>query len=87
MKMAKSGHFCILLDTPTPRRISARLGVELRLGEPEPEVFVFSGSPRRSNASPRRSIASPRRTYKSYFSSPLSLILTFINWINEDPNK
>ena len=26
VKMAKSGQFCILLDTPTPRRSSARLG-------------------------------------------------------------
>ena len=32
-KMAKSGHFCILLDTHTPRRRSAHLCVELHLGE------------------------------------------------------
>ena len=62
MKMAKSGHFCIQLDTPTPRRRSARLGMELRLGEPESKFSEFSGSPRRSSAPPRCSIASPRRT-------------------------
>ena len=33
MKMDKSGHFYVLFDTPTPRRRSARLGVELRLGK------------------------------------------------------
>ena len=32
VKKAKIGNFCILLDTPTPKRRSARLGVELRLG-------------------------------------------------------
>ena len=32
VKRAKSGHFCILLDTPMPMHRSARLGVELRLG-------------------------------------------------------
>ena len=32
MKMAESSHFCIQPDTPTPRRRSARLGVELHLG-------------------------------------------------------
>ena len=32
VKRAKSGHFCILLDTPTPKRRSALLGVELRQG-------------------------------------------------------
>ena len=31
VKMAKSGHFCVLLDT-MPRRRSARLGIEPRLG-------------------------------------------------------
>ena len=49
VKMAKTGHLCFLLDTPTPRRKCARLGgpktpsekfllrlgiVMLRLGEP-----------------------------------------------------
>ena len=32
MKRAKSGHFYVLLDTPSPRRTSARLSVELHLG-------------------------------------------------------
>ena len=32
MKRAKSGHFCFQHDTPTPKRRSSRLGVELRLG-------------------------------------------------------
>ena len=32
VKMAKTGHFCFQHNTPTPRRRSARLGVELRLG-------------------------------------------------------
>ena len=32
MKMAKSGHLCVMLDTPTPRCTSARLGMELHLG-------------------------------------------------------
>ena len=32
MKMAKNGQFLHQPDTPTPRRRSARLGVELRLG-------------------------------------------------------
>ena len=73
MKTAKSGHFCIQPDTPTPRRRSARLGIELRLGGPEPRNSALSSPLRRSNAPPRltppprSSIASPRRTYKSYF--------------------
>ena len=54
MKIAKFGHFCIQPDTPTPRRRSARLGVELRLGEPEPKFIEFFGPPRQSIASPRR---------------------------------
>ena len=68
MKMAKSGHFCIQPDTPMPRRRSARIGVELRLGELEPKFAELSGSPRRSSAPPRRtslprhSIALPRHT-------------------------
>ena len=33
VKSAKSGHLCVLLDTPTPRRRSACLGVELCLGK------------------------------------------------------
>ena len=32
VKRAKSGNFCVLLDTSTPKRRSAPLGVELRLG-------------------------------------------------------
>ena len=32
LKMVKSVHFCILLDTPMPRHRSALLGVELHLG-------------------------------------------------------
>ena len=32
MKRAKSSHLCVMLDTPTPRRRSARLGVERCLG-------------------------------------------------------
>ena len=32
VKMAKSCHFCVLLDTPMLRGRSACLGVELRLG-------------------------------------------------------
>ena len=32
VKRAKSGHFYILVDTPTARRRSARLGVKLCLG-------------------------------------------------------
>ena len=32
MKMAKFGHFYVLLDTLTPKRRSAHLGVELFLG-------------------------------------------------------
>ena len=32
VKWAKFGPFHVLLDTPTPRRRSAHLGVELRLG-------------------------------------------------------
>ena len=88
MKMAKSGHFYVLLDTPMPRRRS------LHLGKPEPRFSALSSpprccsaSPRRSIASPRRSIASPKRTCKPYFGSSLPLILTIINWLNEDPNK
>ena len=75
MKMAKNWSFMLQHDTPTPtpRRRSARLIVELRLGggrrrrslrlgEPEPKFYEFSGPPRRRNASPRRSIALPRCT-------------------------
>ena len=93
MKMAKSGHFYILLDTPTPRRRSARLGVELRLAKPKSKFSEFSSPPKCSNAPPRRtspprrSIALPRRTCKSCFGSSLPLILTIIHLINEDPNK
>ena len=32
MKRAKYGHFYVLLDTPSPRRRSARLSIELCLG-------------------------------------------------------
>ena len=32
VKRAKYGHFCIQPNTPTPRRRSPRLGVEVRLG-------------------------------------------------------
>ena len=32
VKRAKFGYFCIILDTPMPRRRSAHLGIELRLG-------------------------------------------------------
>ena len=92
MKRAKSGHF-FMLDIPMPRRRSARLSMELRLGEPEAKISTLSGPPRHSSAPPRRtspprrSIASPRHTYKSYFGSSLPLILTIIHFINEDPNK
>ena len=61
MKMAKYGHFCIQPDTPTLRRRSARLGVELRLGEPESKFTEHSGPPRRSSAPPKRT-SPPRRT-------------------------
>ena len=53
MTRDKYSHFYILLDTPTPRCRSASLGVELRLGEPEPRVFELSGPPRQSSALPR----------------------------------
>ena len=43
MKRAKSTHFCILLDTLTPRRRSGRLG------EPEAKSFEFFDLPRRRN--------------------------------------
>ena len=49
VKRAKSSHFCILLDTPTPRRRSTRLGIEFRLGEPEVEFSKFSDPPRHRN--------------------------------------
>ena len=86
MKGAKSGNFCILLDTPTPRCRSARLGVELRLGEPEAQISALFGSARQTSP-PRHSIAPPRRTYESYIGSSLQLVLEIIHWINEDPNK
>ena len=41
MKGVKSGHFCIQPDTPTHRRRSACLGVELRLGD-ELKSHLFS---------------------------------------------
>ena len=63
MKMAKSDHFCIQPDTPTPRRRAPPRWRHLRLGGPEPKFSEFSGPPRCSSAPPRRSIASPRRTY------------------------
>ena len=85
MKMAKT--FLLQPDTPTPRHTSARLGVELCLGEPEPKFSEFSGPLRRRNAPPRRIIASPRRTCKSCFGSSFPLILTIFHWTNEDPNK
>ena len=76
MKMVETGPFLFLLNGPTPRCRSALLGVELRLGEPEPRVYALSGPPRCSSASlrrtspSRRSIASPRRAYKSFFVRP-----------------
>ena len=76
MKREKSGHFCILLDTPMPRRRSAHLGFEFCLGELEPKFSKFFGSPRCSNALPRRSNAPSRLTCKSCFGSSLPLILT-----------
>ena len=78
--MAKSGHFYVLLDIAMLRRRS------LRLGEPEPRVYALSGPPRHRSASPRQT-SSPRRTCKSCFSLFISLILTIIHLINEDPNK
>ena len=87
MRRAKSGHFCIQPDTPTPRRRASPKQRSLSLGELEPKVDALSSPPRRSSASPRRSIATPRRTCKSCFGSSLSLILPIIHWINEDPNR
>ena len=80
MKKAKFGHLCVLLDALTPRHRSARLGVELLLGEPEPRVSALSGPPKRSSAFPRRAC-------KSCLGSSLLLIITIFHWINEDPNK
>ena len=60
--MVKSDHFCIQPDTPTPRRRAPPRWRHLRLGEPEPKFFEFSGPPRRSNAWPRRSNAPFMRT-------------------------
>ena len=74
MKMAKSGHFCIQLDTPMPRRR------HFRLSDPEPKFAEFSSPPRRSNAS-------PKRTCKSCLGSSLPLILTIFHWTNDDHNK
>ena len=68
MKRAKSGHFCIQLDTLTLRGGAPPRLRSLPLGEPEPMVSKFYGSPRHSSAppkrtsSPRHSIASPMRT-------------------------
>ena len=76
MKMAETGPFLFLLNTPMPMCRSALLGVELRLGEREPRVYALSSPPRRSSASlrrtspSRRSIASPRRVCKSFFVRP-----------------
>ena len=49
MKRAKSGHFYVLLNTPTPRRMSERLGVELRLRKPKAKFSEFSDPPRCRN--------------------------------------
>ena len=38
MKMAKTGPFLFLLDTPTPRRGATPRRRSLRLGKPEPRV-------------------------------------------------
>ena len=46
VKMAKNGHILHHLDTPTPRRRSACLGIELHLGKPEvkfPIVLIGLG--------------------------------------------
>ena len=89
MKNAKPGNFCILLDTPTPKRGAPPRQRSLRLGETKPRVSTLSYPPRRSSAlprrtsPPRRSIASPRHTCKSCFGSSIPLILTIIHWINE----
>ena len=80
MKRAKSGHFCIQPDTPTPRRGAPPRRRSLRLGELEPKFSEFSSPPRHSNAP-------PKRTCKLCFGSFIQLILTIIHWINEDPNK
>ena len=87
MKKAKSGHFCIQPDTPTPRRRECMprhrappRRRHLRLGELEPKFSKSFGPPRRSNAT-------PRRTCKSCFGSSLTLIITIFHWTIEDPNK
>ena len=80
VKMAKTGPFMFLLDTPTPRRGASPRQRSLSLGEPEPIISTLS-SPL------RRSIALPWRTCKSCFGSSLLLILTNIHLTNEDSNK
>ena len=64
MKTIKNWPFLLQHDTSTPRRRSACLGVELRLGELEPKFYEFSGPPRCRNASPRRT-SPPRRSIAS----------------------
>ena len=61
VKMVKSGHFCILLDIPTPRPRAPPRRRSLCLGEPEPKFSKFSSLLRRSNAPPRRT-SLPKRT-------------------------
>ena len=46
--------FLLQHDTPTPRRGAPPRRRSLRLGEPEPKFYEFSGPPRCSNAPPRR---------------------------------
>ena len=78
-----------MFDTPTRRRRSPCLGVDLRLGGPEPWVSALSGSPRSSMlclGEPLHLSVAKLRLGASV-SSSLPLILTIIHWINEDPNK
>ena len=79
MKMAKKLAISVMFDTPTPRRRSPRLGVEL--------LLVEAPSPRRTRARVFAFSGLPRLTYKLCFCSSIPISLTIVHWINANPNK
>ena len=75
VKMAKLA-ISVLLDTPTPRHRSSCLGVELRLGGPEPGFLHFLV---RLGIAMLCLFSTPRRICKFCFGSSLPLILTIVH--------
>ena len=91
MKMALAIY--VMFDTPTPRRRSPCLSVELRLSGPKPRNSALSGLPRSSMLRLGEPLCLGIALLhlgvpiSSVLGTSLPLILTIIHWINENPNK